>query len=92
MNINYEYYDEPRLHGLKDKLSKDNVLYKNIPIFCKKCNNILCASNNEFMCFWVETGIGNFCLDCFSKIIEIIDDPDKLALRKDSHNASKIRK
>lgn len=33
-------------------------------VFCKRCGEMLHAGNNECMQAWVETGKGNYCVEC----------------------------
>ena len=57
--------NEPIIHShITDGLSKNHSLaYEEV--FCKKCNQMLHAPNNECMCTWFETDLGNFCSKCF---------------------------
>lgn len=59
---------DPILHShITDCLPEShNLAYKNI--FCKICSQHLHAFNNETMRTWIETGIGNYCITCFSNL------------------------
>lgn len=73
---------EPLLHGTNDKLPKDSpLLFVAGAIYCKRCCEILHASYNENMQFWVESGKGNFCLPCFSITVERSIEHEDFALR-----------
>ncbi len=71
---------EPKIHGhIEDLLEKNHPLaFKSV--HCKDCESLVHAANNECMSTWVETGIGNYCLRCFIKMlnkrdcIECFDD------------------
>lgn len=61
---------EPILHThISDTLPPSHPLANN-SVYCSKCTKPLHAFNNECMSSWVETDVGNFCLQCFSKIDE----------------------
>lgn len=58
---------EPRIHShITDCLPECHKLARE-DIFCdnKQCNAMVHCFNNECMNPWVETGIGNFCFECF---------------------------
>ena len=60
---------EPEIHShITDLLPDEHPLaYKSV--HCEICMDMLHAANNECMSTWVETGVGNFCLLCFIKIL-----------------------
>ena len=63
---------EPLIHShLTDVLPMDHPL-ANDSVYCKKCNVMLHASNNECMQTWIETALGNFCTKCFP-VVEVLD-------------------
>ena len=57
---------EPLIHShITDMLPEDNPLaYETV--YCEVCEHMVHASNNECMTTWVESGLGNYCLDCFT--------------------------
>jgi len=57
---------EPIYHDVDDCLPQNHPLAWD-SVYCKECNCMLHASNNEFMQPWFETELGNFCWDCFGK-------------------------
>jgi len=64
---------EPIIHShITDILDEDHPL-ADTTIYCDKCKEMLHASENECMQSWIETGKGNFCLTCFSKMILIME-------------------
>jgi hypothetical protein len=69
--------NEPRVHSyITDALpEKHSLAWK--PVACRACGELVHASNNECMQTWIETGSGNFCLNCFAAY------PDSAALDDD---------
>lgn len=58
--------DEPRLHThFIDDLPEGHH-YAYGTVYCKSCDAMLHASNNECMRTWVETHCGNYCIHCFT--------------------------
>lgn len=57
---------EPIIHShIIDSLPEmDERAYDEV--FCKDCNAMVHAPNNECMITWVETGVGEWCLSCFA--------------------------
>lgn len=56
---------EPRIHShITDVFPDDHPLaYKNFGCEHLDCDALLHAGNNECMQTWIETGIGNFCVE-----------------------------
>lgn len=67
---------EPLIHShISDLLPDDNKLaYNNVD--CDICHEPIHAANNECLSTWVETGKGNFCLNCFNALAssDCLDD------------------
>jgi len=68
---------EPLIHShITDGLPSNHKLANEF-IYCKICNSMLHADNNECMQTWIESGTGNYCLKCFSRskgaVLEISD-------------------
>ena len=62
---------EPIIHShIEDGLPDDHP-FADDEVFCKTCNEMLHAANNECMRTWVETGDGYYCIDCFTKVADI---------------------
>lgn len=60
---------EPKIHShIEDMLPDDHHLACE-DVECKGCGDMVHAFNNECMETWVETGLGNFCLGCFIKLV-----------------------
>ena len=71
---------EPLLHtNITDELPWEHPLAREA-LWCKRCDAMLHASNNECMQPWVETGGGPFCVPCFAAVYDETDDPMVLAL------------
>lgn len=65
---------DPILHlGIKDRLP-DNHPLASQSVYCENCGGSVHAFNNETMDSWVETGKGNFCLDCFYEAYKSDED------------------
>jgi len=59
---------DPVLHShIEDVLPDDHPLAFS-DVFCRECGGMLHADNNECMQTWVETGLWNFCIQCFAKM------------------------
>ena len=58
---------EPLMHSHIEDGLPDNHPLDNEEVFCKDCNEMLHAANDECMRTWVETGFGNYCIKCFKK-------------------------
>ena len=56
---------EPILHShITDGLEDDHPkAYQTL--YCVECHDTIHAGNKECMKTWVETGKGDYCLDCF---------------------------
>lgn len=64
---------EPQIHShATDVLPEDHPLAWTT-VFCKRCDLMLHAFNNECMSTWVETGRGNYCIRCFVSVAD--EDP-----------------
>lgn len=66
---------EPLLHTSIEDSLPDKHKWSGKVIYCEGllCENkhtMLHCSNNECMGAWVETGRGNFCLDCFHDLMK----------------------
>ena len=48
----------------------------------KHCRKLLHAANNECMTTWVETGKGNYCIECFARIPEVFALEDEWGLKE----------
>src|SRR6185295_17182832 len=76
------FYHDPVIHWAIDSLPD---IHENAfeTLYCKKCNSMIHAFNNEVVQPWVESGEGNYCVKCFSDVInnEEIDD-DMFFLKK----------
>ena len=59
---------DPILHShISDMLPELHPLaYEHLN--CKHCGELVHAANNECMQTWIESGEGNYCLSCFSRI------------------------
>lgn len=61
---------EPIIHSnITDALPKDHHLAYKI-VNCKNCKTMCHCDNNECMQTWVETGDGNYCIDCLARITD----------------------
>lgn len=55
---------EPILHTyIEDKLPEDHPLGHDT-IYCTNCKLMLHAFHNECMQTWLETEVGNYCVNC----------------------------
>lgn len=64
------FRNEPLVHSsIMDSLPDEHPL-ANKSIYCKTCNQMLHALNNECMQDWVEFEDGNYCWECGTKILE----------------------
>ena len=81
---------EPQIHShITDELPSDHPLV-NEQVTCDHpaCQELIHAFNNECMQTWVETGQGNFCIECFSRYAtKVLSDgygipePEKIIIR-----------
>lgn len=62
---------EPKIHGVvEDSLHPAHPLaFKAVE--CDSCRDDVHSSPNECLNIWVETGIGNFCVPCFSYRLQL---------------------
>jgi hypothetical protein len=59
---------EPLIHShITDELP-DSDPSAFTTIYCKSCNVMVHAFNNECMQTWIESGAGNYCLKCFAAL------------------------
>lgn len=56
---------EPLIHSHESDCLPDNHRLANSSVYCSLCKMMVHAFNNECMAMWVETGLGNYCIDCF---------------------------
>lgn len=74
---------DPQIHShIEDELPTDHEKAFAC-VLCSSCGEMLHASNNECMQTWVETGKGDFCIPCFSKIADVQSLDDEYGLKKD---------
>jgi len=64
-DLHIKLTESPRIHGAVDYLPKEHPL-ANESIYCDECKVMIHAFNNETMRNWIETQLGNYCLDCFN--------------------------
>ena len=57
---------EPKIHSHIEDVLDDSHPLAYAHLDCKDCGALIHAANNECMRTWVETGAGNFCLQCFT--------------------------
>ena len=58
---------EPIIHShITDELPEGHPLAYD-QVECLDCGVLVHAGNNECMQTWIETGMGNFCTECFFK-------------------------
>lgn len=65
---------EPKIHSHIEDGLPDECPQALMTFGCLKCGVMIHAGNNECMRTWVATGIGNFCLPCFT----VMDDSEVL--------------
>ena len=71
---------DPRLHShIEDALPDGHPMAFEC-VYCSTCGGMLHNNNNECMQTWVETGAGDFCVECFSKIPDVSGLEDKYGL------------
>lgn len=64
---------EPRIHSyITDGLPEEHPL-ANKMVECGYCGKTVHAFNNECMSPWVETGVSEYCLQCFASIDLLTD-------------------
>lgn len=66
---------EPVIHShVTDVLPDEHPLAAQA-VYCEVCQGILHCSPNECMTTWVETGVGNYCIECFVKLTNgVVED------------------
>ena len=57
---------EPAIHSHITDCLPDNHSLAYQQFNCIDCHTLIHAGNNECMETWVETGVGNLCLSCFT--------------------------
>ena len=58
---------EPLIHShITDCLPEEHPLADE-SVYCKECNIMCHAFNNECLTTWVESKWGNYCMECFCK-------------------------
>lgn len=79
------FYHDPVIHWALDKLPESHECAFESQD-CKKCKEMIHALNNENMQPWVESGNGNYCVKCFSDVINDEDqiDDELFFLKKES--------
>ena len=65
---------EPIFHYFDDGFDDSHPLAF-VTLYCGDCLEMVHCENNETMQPWFETGVGNVCLDCFTKRAEKWDYP-----------------